>query len=123
MVERFNRVLIQALRARWPGFTIGLIPNPRLHKSAAPLLAQAKEWRAASGEKVRLVGETPYQAESWSRERRVVYKAEALDQGPNTRFVVTTRADPPEPSTTGTSIAARPHSGSRTSSAPASPIA
>jgi len=115
------RVLIQALRARWPGvtieiradggcavpalydfceratigFTSGLIPNPRLHKIAAPLLAQAKEWRAATGEKIRLVSETPYQAESWSRERRVVYKAEALDQGPNTRFVVTTRTDPP----------------------------
>ncbi len=40
--------------------------------------------------------ETSYQAASWSRERRVVYKAEALDQGPNTRFVVTTRTDPPE---------------------------
>ncbi|MCA1599973.1 MAG: IS1380 family transposase, partial [Chloroflexi bacterium] len=115
------RVLIRALRARWPGvtveiradggcavpalydfcerettgFTIGLIPNPRLQKIAAPLLAQAKEWRAATGAKVRLVSETPYQAESWSRERRVVYKAEALDQGPNTRFVVTSRTDPP----------------------------
>jgi len=115
------RVLIRAMRACWPGvtieiradggcavpalydfcdredlgYTIGLIPNPRLQKIAAPLLAQAKEWRAATGEKIRLVGETPYQAESWGRERRVVYKAEALDQGPNTRFVVTTRTDPP----------------------------
>jgi hypothetical protein len=26
----------------------------------------------------------------------VVYKAEALDKGPNTRFVVTSRTDPPE---------------------------
>lgn len=115
------RVLIRALRTRWPGvtveiradggcavpalydfceredvgYTIGLIPNPRLHKIAAPLLAQAKEWRAATGEKIRLVSETSYQAESWGRARRVVYKAEALDQGPNTRFVVTTRTDLP----------------------------
>ncbi len=59
------------------------------------MLAQAKEGRAATGEKIRLVGETPYQAESWSRARRVVYKAEALVQGPHTRFVVTTRTDPP----------------------------
>jgi Transposase DDE domain group 1 len=44
---------------------------------------------------VRLVAETTYQAGSWSRARRVVYKAEALDQGPNTRFVVTTRTDEP----------------------------
>ncbi len=78
------------------GFTIGLIPNPRLQKIAAPLLAQAKEWRAATGEKIHLVDETSYQAESWGQARRVVYKAEALDQGPNTRFVVTTRTDPPE---------------------------
>ncbi len=115
------RVLIRAVRARWSGvtveiradggcavpalyafcerehigFTIGLLPNPRLHKIAAPLLAQATDRRAATGEKTRLVDETTYQAGSWDRERRVVYKAEALDQGPNTRFVVTTRTDPP----------------------------
>jgi hypothetical protein len=44
---------------------------------------------------VRLVAETTYQAGSWDRARRVVYKAKALDQGPNTRFVVTTRTDEP----------------------------
>ncbi len=115
------RVLIRAIRARWPGvavevradggcavpalydfcesadlgYTSGLIPHPRLQKIAAPLLAQATEQRAATGEKIRLVDETTYQAGSWARARRVVYKAEALDQGPHTRFVVTTRTDPP----------------------------
>lgn len=115
------RVLVRELRARWPGvtieiradsgcavpalyrfcerahltYTIGLIPNRRLEAVAAPLLAQAKEQRSAAGEKVRLMAETTYQAGSWDRERRVVYKAEALDQGPNTRFVVTTRTDEP----------------------------
>ena len=44
---------------------------------------------------MRLVAETTYQAGSWTCARRVVYKAEALDQGPNTRFVVTTRTDEP----------------------------
>jgi hypothetical protein len=77
------------------GYTIGLIPNSRLEASAAPLLAQAKAQRATTGEKARLVAETRYQAGSWDQPRRVVYKAEALDKGPNTRFVVTTRADPP----------------------------
>ncbi|MGH2389420.1 MAG: IS1380 family transposase [Chloroflexota bacterium] len=116
------RVLVGQLRARWPGltieiradsgcavprlyrfcerrditYTIGLIPNPRLTALAAPLLAQAKAQRAQTGEKVRLVAETTYQAGSWDRPRRVVYKAETLDKGPNTRFVVTTRPDPPE---------------------------
>src|SRR5262249_36415734 len=40
-------------------------------------------------------GELQYQAGSWAAPRRVVYKAEALEQGPNTRFVVTTRPDAP----------------------------
>jgi Transposase DDE domain group 1 len=115
------RVLLPALRARWPGvsielradsgcavpalyafcereglvYTIGLIPNPRLERVAAPLVAQAQEQRAQTGIPVRLVAETAYQADSWPQARRVVYKAEALDKGPNTRFVVTTRPDPP----------------------------
>lgn len=116
------RVLIPLLRARWPGvpiemrsdsgcavpavyafcerehlgYTIGLIPNKRLEAVAAPLLAQATEQRAQTGETVRLVDETAYQADSWDHPRRVVYKAEALDKGPNTRFVVTSRPDAPE---------------------------
>jgi hypothetical protein len=111
----------RALRARWPGvtievridsggavpavyefceaaglaYTIGLVPNPRLAALAAPLLAEAQAQAAAAGEPVRLVGEAPYRAGSWSRERRVVFKAEALAKGPNTRFVVTNRADAP----------------------------
>ena len=110
--------LIPALQQRWPGvtievradsgfaipalyrfcethqitYTIGLVPNGRLEALAAPLLDRALEQAAATGEKVRLIGETPYQAGSWERERRVVYKAEALAKGPNTRFVVTSHA-------------------------------
>jgi hypothetical protein len=116
------RVLVPLLRARWPGvsieiraesgcavptlytfcersgvtYTIGLIPNARLEARAVPLLAQAQAQQAASGAKVRLVDETTYQAGTWERARRVIYKAETLDKGPNTRFVVTTRSDPPE---------------------------
>jgi hypothetical protein len=77
-------------------YTIGLVPNRRLVVLAAPLLAQAlAESAAQGGTKVRLTAETSYQAKSWARPRRVVYKAEALAKGPNTRFVVTTRADAP----------------------------
>jgi hypothetical protein len=115
--------VVRALRARWPGvtielrmdsggavpaiyawceeqgiaYTIGLVTNPRLTALAASLIAEAQRQRAeAGGAKVRLVGETVYQAESWDHPRRVVIKAEALPKGPNTRFVVTTRPDPPE---------------------------
>lgn len=77
-------------------FTVGLIPNPRLEALAAPLLAEAQAQSAAQGgAKVRLAGEAAYQAGSWPHPRRVVFKAEVLIKGPNTRFVVTSRADPP----------------------------
>ncbi len=74
---------------------IGLVPNPRLERLAAPLLSEARARQAAAdGAKVRLLAETSYQAASWPRARRVVYKAEALAKGPNTRSVVTNRAGP-----------------------------
>jgi hypothetical protein len=115
--------VVRAIRARWPDatlevrmdsggavpaiyafceaagitYTIGLITNPRLTALAAPLAAAAQRQRAETGrEKVRLCGETVYQAESWAQPRRVIIKAEALPKGPNTRFVVTTRTDAPE---------------------------
>src|SRR6266571_3791973 len=114
------RRLIRALRARWTGvtieiradsgfavprlytfceaegvgYTIGLIPNPRLERVAIPLLDEARRQAAEQGgAKVRLAAEVTYQAGTWTRERRVVYKAETLEKGPNTRFVVTTRTD------------------------------
>jgi hypothetical protein len=113
--------VVRALRARWPGvpielradsgfavpalyawceaegiaYTIGLVPNPRLEALAAPLLAAAQAQQATTGAKVRLAGAAAYQAGRWPHPRRVVYKAEALAAGPNTRFVVTTRPDPP----------------------------
>ncbi len=112
--------VVRAIRSRWPGvaievradsgfaipalydyceqagitYTIGLIPNARLERLAAPLLEQALAEAALTGEKARLIGETTYQAGTWTRPRRVVYKAEALERGPNTRFVVTNRSVP-----------------------------
>jgi Transposase DDE domain group 1 len=77
-------------------YTLGLIPNPVLEAIAAPLLAEARVQSAAQGgAKVRLAGETLYQAGRWAHPRRVVYKAEILAKGPNTRFVGTHRPDPP----------------------------
>jgi hypothetical protein len=77
-------------------YTIGLVANARLEALAGSLVEEAKRQRAETGEQVRLLAEGLYQAASWPHERRVVYKAEALDKGLNTRFVVTTRKDPPE---------------------------
>jgi hypothetical protein len=77
-------------------YTIGLIPNSVLETYAAPLLAEAQaQSQALGGAKVRLAGEVRHQAGSWPSARRVVFKAEALAAGPNTRFVVTTRTEDP----------------------------
>src|SRR6187402_1585932 len=77
-------------------YTIGLIPNPVLEARAAPLLEEARaQSLEQGGAKVRLAGQTRYQAGSWPAHRRVVFKAEILAKGPNTRFVVTTRTDDP----------------------------
>jgi hypothetical protein len=114
--------LVRHLRARWPGvaidvradcgfaipalydyceahaigYTIGLSRNARLEALAAPLAQQVRQQRAQTGAKERVLAEGLYQADSWTHARRVVVKAEALDKGLNLRFVVTTRADPPE---------------------------
>ncbi len=77
-------------------YTIGLIPNATLEARATPLLAEARaRSEEQDGAKVRLAGATGYQAGSWPTPRRVVFKAEILEKGPNTRFVVTTRPDDP----------------------------
>jgi hypothetical protein len=116
------RRLVAILRARWPeveveiradsGFavprlyafcerekityTLGIATNPRLEAKATLLKIGAEiERRRTKAEKVRLADESLYQAGSWDKPRRVVYKAESLPKGPNVRFVVTTRPDLP----------------------------
>jgi hypothetical protein len=80
------------------GYTIGLISNPRLEALAQDLLERAtRESEEQEGEKVRLVSSASYRAGSWEHARRVIYKAEVLQKGTNTRFVVTSRSDPEPP--------------------------
>jgi hypothetical protein len=43
----------------------------------------------------RLLSEDHYRAESWDHARRVLYKAEVMAEGTNTRFVVTNRRHRP----------------------------
>src|SRR5215216_3938878 len=77
-------------------YTVGLVTNPRLQGLAEELLDEAQESHEEKGEKARLYSEGLYGAASWERSRRVVYKAEAMEKGTNTRFVVTTRTDKPK---------------------------
>jgi hypothetical protein len=79
------------------GYTIGLISNPRLQALAKDLLERAKRVsEEREGEKVRLVSSGSYQAGTWEHSRRVIYKAEVLQKGENTRFVLTSRSDEPK---------------------------
>ncbi len=76
-------------------YAIGLVTNSRLEALAAGLLSEAQRRYGATQQKARLLSECRYRAGSWDRDRRVVYKAEAMKEGTNTRFVVTSRRDEP----------------------------
>jgi hypothetical protein len=82
--------------------TIGLVPNARLKRLAAPVQTEAEQQQAqqATGPeaqaKVRHFGEARYQAEGGKQARRVVIKAEVLEKGPNVRFGVTNQSLPPQ---------------------------
>jgi len=71
-------------------FVLGLARNPRLEKALEPAFERAEELCGESGEPERVFDDFSYQTrKSWSRERRVVGKAEITHRGPNPRFVVT----------------------------------
>jgi Transposase DDE domain group 1 len=111
--------IITRLRACWPGvsilvrgdsgfcrehlmrwceangvdFLFGLAKNPRLLRELRPALEQAQQQFAQTGAPARVFHEFAYRThDSWSRERRVVGKAEQLAKGPNPRFVVSSLA-------------------------------
>ena len=114
-VEELDRILTQ-IRTRWPAtriiirgdagfcreeimvwceahgvdYVLGVAKNARLLAMSLSARVQAQIEYLASGEPSRVFCEFPYQTrESWSRERRVVVKAEHLAKGENPRFVVT----------------------------------
>ena len=75
----------------WAGvdYIIGLARNPRLEALGAPLMAEAAQAFAATGEKQRRFAWVDYAAGTWDRARSVIAKAEYGDKGKNPRFVVT----------------------------------
>ena len=65
-------------------FVIGLAKNARLKAHIAPAMAQAQAACQASGEPARVFADSRYLTlKSWSRDRRVVEKAEYLPAGAN----------------------------------------
>jgi hypothetical protein len=71
------------------GYVIGMIRNDNLERMIEPLLKTAHGQYLATEQKQRLFSEGLYQAKSWTKQRRVIMKGEWLQQGPNSRFVVT----------------------------------
>ena len=71
-------------------YVFGLAKNARLQRILGRELQEAKVQFEATGQAARVFKEFTYQTrKSWSRERRVVGKAEHLAKGSNPRFVVT----------------------------------
>ena len=114
-IEELSRI-VEQIRQRWPrvrilvrgdsgfareelmswceqhrvDYVLGLARNPRLEEALEPAFERAEDLCAESGQPARVYDEFRYQTrDSWSRERRVIGKAEILDRGPNPRFVVT----------------------------------
>ncbi len=70
-------------------YVFGLARNERLEALIADELAEASAKARDSGKPERIFKELRYQTlKSWSRERRVVAKAEHLPKGKNPRFIV-----------------------------------
>lgn len=71
-------------------YLVGLAKNERLKRQLAPEMARAEAACRASGKPARVFADFSYRTlTSWSRERRVVGKAEHLPGRSNPRFVVT----------------------------------
>ena len=120
-VEELERIVGQ-IRQRWPevrirvrgdsGFArealmrwceqhgvdyiFGLARNARLEDALEPAFERVEELCADSEQPERVYDEFAYRTlDSWSRERRVIGKAEITLWGPNPRFVVTSLAGDP----------------------------
>jgi len=71
-------------------YVFGLARNSRLRRKIAAEMRQAKKQHQNTGKATRVFAQFSYRTrKSWSRQRRVVAKAEYLEKGENPRFVVT----------------------------------
>ena len=117
-VEELERIVGQ-IRQRWPAvrivvradsgfardalmawceehevdFVLGLARNPRLERALEPAFEAAEERCGESGLPERVYDAWLHSTlDSWSRQRRVIGKAEITTRGPNPRFIVTSLA-------------------------------
>lgn len=79
-------------------YVFGLAQNARLKQQIEAEMEQAAQQYAQTQTAARVFQQFFYSTqETWSRERRVVAKAEHLDKGANPRFVVTSLTEEQEP--------------------------
>ena len=72
------------------GYILGLAQNARLKKQIEVEMAQAAAQYEQTKAPVRVLTEFLYATQdTWSRQRRVIAKAEDIAKGPNPRFIVT----------------------------------
>lgn len=76
-------------------YVVGLARNKVLERMAAPFMQAAEAEYEHTQQKVRNFHEFDYAAGTWDCQRRVIVKAERLEQGPNVRFVLTNLDAPP----------------------------
>lgn len=93
--------LLDWLEAEDIEYVIGVPSNPRLAKRVRRLLGRARVLSRATGDTIRLYGETRYAAKKWSHRRRIIMKAEVIrypgrETKSNPRFVVTSLGYSPE---------------------------
>jgi hypothetical protein len=85
--------VMDLLESQGCGYILGLPTNARLKLMGQPWCEDVATRRALSGpggkDKVRRFFQTGYRAASWSRQRRVVARAEATSRGTDIRFIVT----------------------------------
>ena len=70
-------------------YVIGIAKNKRLTKTAKQIIEKSRDIHKQTNQKVRLFGHIRYAAKTWSRERRIIVKAEQLKEGENIRYIVT----------------------------------
>lgn len=77
-------------------YVIGLAKNSRVNEMARPLMEEARQQYEKTGQKQRLFCEIRYAALTWDRERRVLVKAEHVEEGSNPRYVITNLSGDPQ---------------------------
>jgi hypothetical protein len=93
--------ILAFLEAERVDYTVAMAGNAVLNRLAEPWMVRARDLSVASGQTEHVYAECRYAAGSWSRQRRIVIKAEVVrldDREPrdNARFVITNLRNAPK---------------------------